>query len=144
METCDSISFRISSIYESIYAAINGIFEFIRNTGRILSDEVYFDIKVILNEILVNAIKHGNNCDCSKKIDILAELTKDGYLHFVVRDEGAGFDLDLAYRDCGCPDGDFDISSLEECGRGIFIVRNLCDRVEFSNRGSTIEVYKKI
>lgn len=143
-KTYGSISLRISSNYSGITKAVNGILDFIRSTGTRLSDETYFDIKVILNELIINAIIHGNNCDYTKSVDITAELTDDGYIRFVVKDEGKGYDISQAMQKCEKLCGEIDLQKLQECGRGMLIVRNLCDRVEFFDSGSRVEVYKKI
>lgn len=144
MKICNSISFRITSSYSSITAAVDGILEFINGTGKKPSDENYFDIKVILNELIINAIEHGNECDCSKCINVSAELTDDGFLCIMVKDEGKGYDTEEINQKCMKNCDISDISQLDECGRGMQIVKSLSDRIRVSDNGSRIEVYKKL
>jgi serine/threonine-protein kinase RsbW len=144
MKICNSINFSITSSYSSITSAVDSILEFVSGTGNNASDEVYFDIKVILNELIVNAIKHGNGCDCSKRVNITAALTDDDYLCLMVKDEGKGYDTKGAAQKCLVCCEVSDILKLDECGRGMLIVKNLSDRIEISDNGSRIEVYKKL
>ena len=51
---------------------------------------------------------------------------------FKVRDEGAGFDFD------NLPDPTAPENLLKENGRGIFLMRNLADEVEFTGEGNEV------
>jgi len=84
---------------------------------------------VALAEALSNAILRGNREDPSKQVWVLAELYPE-VVRIAVRDEGDGFDPD------GEPIGPEPPEA--ESGRGLFIIRNLADRVEFNERGNTI------
>lgn len=107
-----------------------------------LNKEQYFDIKVILSELLQNAIKHGNDCDNNKKIDVKVWL-KDNVLGISVKDQGYGFDalntMILKSRGNEC-----DPMSMDESGRGLCIIQNLCDCMKFDSSGNIITVTKKL
>ena len=57
-----------------------------------LDDCVKFELKVILNELILNAIKHGNKNEFSKKVKISVSISKSGYVFFLIEDEGEGYD----------------------------------------------------
>lgn len=48
-------------------------------------------------------------------------------------DEGAGFDIGKI------KDPTINENLKEECGRGIFLIRKLCDELEFQGNGKIIE-----
>src|SRR5262249_61497391 len=59
--------------------------------ARHTSDQELFGIRLALEEALVNAIKHGNGMDRSKKVHVAFFLHADRFeIH--VTDEGTGFD----------------------------------------------------
>ena len=99
-----------------------------------LSKERYPEMLISLTEAVNNAIIHGNKLDESKQVKINCE--KSGkHLCFSISDEGDGFDV------MEVPDPTSD--NLIDCcgGRGVFIMTNLCDRIQFKNNGSTVEMY---
>ena len=101
-----------------------------------LSKERYPEMLISLTEAVNNAIIHGNKLDESKQVKINCE--KSGkHLCFSISDEGDGFDV----REVPDPTSD----NLIDCcgGRGVFIMTNLCDRIQFKNNGSTVEMYFK-
>jgi serine/threonine-protein kinase RsbW len=111
-----------------VEATIDGLL----NDG-LLNDEVYGNVIVASTEAVLNAFKHGNQNDPSKKaaIDI---LINENALEFTVSDEGSGFDH-LSLPDPTDPE------NLEKVnGRGIFIIKNLADTVEFLRNGATLKV----
>lgn len=110
-----------------------------------IEPEHEFDIKVILCELLQNAIQHGNECDCDKKIHLSVWLhEKSGTLEIEVTDEGCGFDpLSASKIDCDQISCD-DPMNICESGRGLFIVNNLCDFMEINNKRNGIIVRKKL
>ncbi len=103
-----------------------------------------YDTKVILNELIINAIKHGNNCISDKSVRVSASVINDQYLLFAIQDEGEG----CSYNDTASsdyePDSLNDCCSLLESGRGIVIVKCLCDRFKVNKRGNRVLVLKKI
>ena len=91
-----------------------------------------FAIKLALEEVLCNAIKHGNRNDPSKNVTVRYAVTSEMAV-VIVRDEGCGF----------IPDNVPDPTSLDRLplpdGRGIMLLRAYMDKVEFRDRGR--EVY---
>jgi serine/threonine-protein kinase RsbW len=64
-----------------------------------MSEATHTELKVILNELLINAIKHGSKEDEGKCINVIADLTADKYALLVVEDEGEGYDTSFIERD---------------------------------------------
>ncbi len=104
-----------------------------------------FDIKVILCELLQNAIKHGNQCEGQKKIGVDVWLQDNSQvLGITIKDQGCGFDpsstMDLKFTQIS----ECKPMNLDESGRGLFIVQNLCDCMEFSPQGNTVTIKKRL
>ena len=81
-----------------------------------LSDDYIFKIRLILDELIVNSYKHGNNKDFDKTIDVVIMVNKDSCM-IKVKDEGEG----IYYQKC--------TDKLADHGRGIHLVKNLSDNL---------------
>jgi serine/threonine-protein kinase RsbW len=90
------------------------------------------NIRVALTEALSNAILYGNREDARKTVRLRASL-EDRELVLEVEDEGLGFDLERC-----TVDPTLDENILREDGRGLFLMRQLVDRVEQFARGGNI------
>jgi len=95
----------------------------------------YSNIQLALNEAYINAKVHGNGNRPDSMIDISFFSDVKG-LHFVVKDEGDGFDYQK-YIDSG-------FESLPEADgegqRGILVIKLLVDELNFYDQGSTVEL----
>jgi serine/threonine-protein kinase RsbW len=88
---------------------------------------------ISLTEAVTNAIIHGNKQDRSKTVSIRYAQVTDG-LAIHVSDQGGGFNYQNL-PDPTCPE------RICECGgRGVFLMNQLCDRMQFTNGGSTVEM----
>ena len=103
---------------------------------RVRSDK-HEDMLISLTEAVTNAIVHGNKRDESKQVQI--QLSKNSNsLAFKVSDEGRGFDY-TSLPDPTSPD------NITKCGgRGVYLMRCLCDQIEFHDNGRTVEMRFKI
>lgn len=98
-----------------------------------IEDDIYGNIMVAVTESVNNAIRHGNKFDKDKNV-YLSLYVEDNKLRFEVQDEGAGFNHEQL-EDPTSPE------NLENPGgRGIFLMRNLSDEVNFSNDGRSVEL----
>jgi serine/threonine-protein kinase RsbW len=124
----------IGSVVKDVLSSVNGLCH--------SNEEAFmYDLKVILNELILNAIKHGNKEDSSKSIKISVALMETKYLLLQVEDEGGGYDYscnNTVEIDCT------DIDSLLESGRGMTIVKCLCDKVKLNKKGNKILILKKL
>lgn len=139
MKVVNLYDFSINSELCNICNSINNIIKFIVEHHGPLKDDVLFDIKVILNELLLNAVVHGNKEDKSKQVKVRTGIDND-FVYFIIEDEGEGFNINC----CSQPEDLFDIMDMKENGRGILIVKNLCDRVKYNTKGNKIVVLKKL
>ena len=85
-----------------------------------------------------NAIQHGHDRDSSKFVDIEFTVFPDR-LEVMVHDLGKGFDIGAVNGDVTSPEHLFDLR-----GRGIFIMRECMDSVEyeFGPDGTTCRMVK--
>jgi serine/threonine-protein kinase RsbW len=100
-------------------------------------EDCIFDIRLALEEALVNAVKYGNNCDNNK--DVIVKLNVDANsLTIEVKDQGEGFD----FENLSSP---VDSENLEKLsGRGVFLIKNTMDEVEFLDNGSRVRMVKTL
>lgn len=96
-----------------------------------INQDYYGNILVALTEAVNNAIYHGNQANENKNIDISFKTSTD-YISFIVKDEGPGFNYD------GLPDPTNPENIEKPNGRGVFLMRNLADKVSFEENGSVV------
>ncbi|MDO5027366.1 MAG: ATP-binding protein [Tissierellia bacterium] len=100
---------------EAIRKTVSNIMD---ETKSIIGDEdLFFDLRLVLNELLINAYEHGNKGDKNKFLHICLVID-DIELKLRVQDEGEGLCLDSYGYDC---------SKLYDHGRGLLIVKKLTD-----------------
>lgn len=95
----------------------------------ILSEELIFEIRLILDELVVNAVMHGNLCNSDKCV-FLDVIIYENQILIKVKDEGTGIRYDI--RECHC-------EGLQCCGRGLYLVNALTDGLEFNNNEITVK-----
>lgn len=127
----EKISIQIPSMPENIRI----VESFIDNAKEKfhITDDLYGNIMVAVTESVNNAIKHGNSSDKNKFVNI-SLFIEPKLLKFVVEDQGAGFDPNTL------PDPTLPENISKPDGRGIFLMRNLCDDLVFSNEGRMVEM----
>jgi len=82
-------------------------------------------VGVAIRESVINAIKHGNRNDATKRVFVEFETAPapDPELMIRVRDQGDGFDPDTIANPLAAE------NVLKPSGRGIFLIRNFMDDV---------------
>jgi serine/threonine-protein kinase RsbW len=106
----------------------------LRQSGYAESDVV--DILQALEEALVNAIKHGNKCDCRKRLRIAFCVGNDCF-EVCVEDEGSGFDPKAVPNP-------IEAARLElPCGRGLLMMRHYMSEVRHLNPGNAVVMVKR-
>ncbi|WBM76261.1 MULTISPECIES: ATP-binding protein [Saprospira] len=97
-------------------------------------DELLFgNILITLTEAVSNAILHGNQAKAHKKVHI-ASAIQQNCITFTVEDEGPGFDP------AQLPDPTAPENLMTPGGRGVFLMQNLSDHVDFKEGGRMIEL----
>ena len=97
------------------------------------------DLSIAITEMFNNAVQHGNQNNPNKKV-VLTYTCTDSHLIISIRDEGSGFAPEKI-KDPLAPE-----NLLAENGRGIYLVRNLMDNLEFNitDQGTEVLIYKKL
>ncbi len=95
------------------------------------------DIELALTEALANAIVHGAKNDPSKVIECDVACDEQRGMLIVVRDPGPGFDPTQIANPCH---GENLYSSH---GRGIYLINQLMDEVQFHKNGTEIHMLKR-
>lgn len=100
-----------------------------------INDEIYGNILISLTEAVNNAIIHGNKEDLSKKVVIkLVDNNPQNQIAFQISDDGPGFDFEEL------PDPTAPENILKLGGRGVFLMQQLSDNIEFMDNGSTVQM----
>ncbi len=137
-----AVTYTISNDMKALASTIDLILNNIISE-HCMSDQILFEIKVVLNELIVNALCHGNNCELDKVTYVTLKIVNDNYLYISVKDEGYGFKSKL--NTCSLNDYVQVINnSLCEHGRGLLIVDQLCDKVKFNKCGNRVSILKNI
>jgi serine/threonine-protein kinase RsbW len=109
-----------------------------------LDDDALHWVSVAVRESVVNAIKHGNRHDESKRVVVeFTPVPADRPEELVIRveDEGEGFDPEEV-ADPLAPE-----NILKSSGRGIFLIRSFMDEVDVrrrAERGMEVRMVKKV
>lgn len=100
-------------------------------------EELAYHINLVLTEAMANAIRHANEGDPEKEVHVSIAIV-DKNLSIRVYDQGQGFDI------CTLPTPDF--KSLDEHGRGVYIIRSLMDHVSYHklDGGYVLEMTKTL
>ena len=103
--------------------------------ARSYSEHDIFGIRLAVEEAIINAIKHGNQMDRSKKIKIAFHVHAD-HFEVVVADEGCGFDPE------DVPDPTAPENLERCCGRGLMLMRHYMSEVSYSHCGNSVRMKK--
>jgi len=106
--------------------------DFVEVVGGHVSRDIGLDedavhwVGVAIRECVINAIKHGNQHDSTKRVfvEFATALSAVPEMIIRVRDQGEGFDPE-AVADPLAPE-----NLLKGSGRGIFLIRNFMDEVD--------------
>ena len=105
-----------------------------------IPEQWQLEVRLGLQEALVNAAKHGNNLDPSKTVLVRFSIVADHYW-WVISDQGSGFNsccpCQIDPDDCLPPDE-------AECGRGLYILYKVFDRVHWNGEGTELSLGKYI
>jgi len=115
---------------------LDAVAQFIKeiDARQSISPQVYPNILITLTEAVANAIHHGNKADVNKKIAIYCKIFPSK-LTFSISDEGNGFN----HRKL--PDPTTPDRIDKEDGRGVFIMKQLSDKVCYRNKGRTVVLH---
>ncbi|MBD1927043.1 anti-sigma regulatory factor [Trichocoleus sp. FACHB-90] len=98
------------------------------------------EIRLGLQEALVNAAKHGNKLDPSKTVSVRFSVV-EGQYWWVISDEGVGFSPPC---DCRCDPEEFLPHDESESGRGMCILHQIFDQVHWNHQGTELRLCKQV
>lgn len=122
-------SLKLSSTYNSV-ADIERLIDKVCNSVGV-NEDAYGNVLIAVTEAVNNAIQHGNKENEALTINVSVSDNEEKVC-FSVKDEGPGFDFN------NLPDPTAPENLLKENGRGIFLMRNLADEVEFTGEGNEV------
>ena len=125
----------ILSELSAVKPVINEALSFVHSFFPELSHEEKFEFKLILSELIVNAIVHGNDSDPGKKVSLRVSVD-EGLIEAVIADEGSGFDYLGYFKNMTC-------DTLQASGRGLLIASRLA-RLEFNDCGNSVMFCRKV
>jgi len=100
------------------------------------------EVRLGLQEALVNAVKHGNHLDPRKVISVRYKTSGNQYW-WIIEDQGGGFD----FTSCCCEateDIGPDAIAVDDCGRGLYILNQIFDEVQWAQGGRELHLCKHI
>jgi serine/threonine-protein kinase RsbW len=126
-----------SIIVESKPSAIVGVFEQIQsklvdnNFGK---DDI-FAVHLTLEEAFLNAVKHGNKMDPTKKVKVEFSIDKDK-IEISITDQGPGFQPEAV------DDPRFGENLFKPGGRGLLLMNSYMDKVKFNPEGNSVSMVR--
>ena len=111
----------IKSDLDDIDKAVSYVLEKLSSVIR--NEEIMFNIRIVINEIVINSYEHGNKCNREKGINLKVCVIMD-CIHINVKDEGDG--INYIFNE------NRDIN-MTTSGRGLRIVEHLVDELEINN-----------
>jgi serine/threonine-protein kinase RsbW len=94
-------------------------------------DAAAFALRLVIEEAVTNAFKHGNRGDTHAGVDVEWNVTNDR-ITITVEDRGQGFDP------TNVPDPTADDRLEIPSGRGLLLIRAYMTDVDFNDRGNRI------
>jgi serine/threonine-protein kinase RsbW len=119
----------------AIDPVVQGIMDVVRNTQCAIGKEDA--IELALTEALANAVVHGARGDPKKIVECDVACDEARGMLIVVRDPGTGFDPNAI------PSPVMGENIYSNHGRGIFLINELMDEVQFHNNGKEIHMRKR-
>ncbi|KFF41782.1 MAG: anti-sigma regulatory factor (Ser/Thr protein kinase) [Candidatus Atelocyanobacterium thalassa isolate SIO64986] len=104
-------------------------------------DELRPEIRLGLQEALVNAAKHGNKLDPSKFVVVQFFINENDGYSWIIADQGVGFTSHNNYKKCatkGFPSDD------SENGRGFYVLNEIFDQVHWDQKKTQLRLSKHI
>lgn len=98
------------------------------------------ELRLGLQEALVNAAKHGNKLDPGKTV-VVQFSAKNGQYSWLISDQGSGFQ-----PNCCCSQSPKELLPLDdsENGRGICILHQIFDQVHWNSQGTQLMLCKQV
>jgi len=99
------------------------------------SQDDIFAVHLALEEAFLNAVKHGNKMDASKKVTVEYVVDQEK-VEISITDEGEGFDP------AGIPDPRVGENLYRPEGRGLLLISSYMHIVEYAERGTRLRMVR--
>ena len=129
------LSVTLSADRDAVDPVVRSVMDVVRETKCAPGHED--DIELALTEALANAVVHGAKSDPSKIIECDVACDEKQGILIIVRDPGTGFDPSKIANPC---QGENIYASH---GRGIYLINQLMDEVQFHKNGTEIHMLKR-
>lgn len=111
----------------------NVVEELLLNIKDRINENIFFNSKLILYELMINGVLHGNKQDANKQINVVLIINKSCIV-IEITDEGSG----IIYKHKAF--GEYDCC---ESGRGLMLVEGLSDKFTIEGNRVTCIQYLK-
>ncbi|BAZ01219.1 putative anti-sigma regulatory factor [Tolypothrix tenuis PCC 7101] len=109
-----------------------------------IPERMQAELRLGLQEALVNAAKHGNNLDPSKTVLVRFSLIDNQYW-WIISDQGNGFSPSSeSDSDCDPDPIDYLPPDEAESGRGLCLLHQIFDQVEWNRKGTELRLCKQL
>ena len=130
----EMIEFELPSDLSLMNGVLQFLLERVSKLGIVTPERS--NLFIALDEAFVNAVKHGNKNDPSKLLRVTAELSRREAC-FTVEDEGEGFNVQ------DIPDPCDPTNLFKTSGRGVLLIYNIMDEVEYNAQGNRVKMVKR-
>jgi anti-sigma regulatory factor (Ser/Thr protein kinase) len=128
MAVGDQLSLVIRNDLAEIAAVRPRIVEFFEEHD--LPESIRYRSELVIEEAVSNVVRHGYRDEARHEIEVTLRLESDR-LEIEISDDGVAFDP-TAHPEPAVPD---DLEKSWPGGRGIYLVRQMADRVEYARVG---------
>lgn len=122
---CGCVSSDLKTIKYFIKNRINELNRYVDDYSKLL------EIKLIVNELVINGALHGNELSKKKAVFLRIDLEDDA-IKISVRDEGEGINYSVE---------SYNPTEMLPSGRGLFLVYNLADYFSLSENEIDVIIY---
>jgi serine/threonine-protein kinase RsbW len=137
--SCDGLVVRLDIEIPGESAAIDGAVERVlalaKESGCAQGKE--FEVETALREALANAIRYGCGHNPGEPVQLSVSCDRSRGMLVVVRDPGPGFDPSQVPSPVAAE------NLYSNHGRGIYLINQLMDHVEFGRGGTEIRMIKR-
>lgn len=127
----ENLEFTIYSTADYVEQGTQRVIDFLRKKGFVNLQEM--NLRLVLVEVIGNAVEHGNRKVPSKKVKIRVSTDPDR-ANVVVRDEGDGYDVETTWSSLTTT------NPQSERGRGLFLIKQYADVMRANRKGNEILV----
>ena len=130
----EKIEFEFPSALSLMHSVLAYLTNRVEKLGVVNSEDSH--LFIALDEAFVNAVKHGNHFNPEKNVRISVDVSPKE-AKFTFEDEGEGFDVSKI------PDPRDPENLFKTSGRGVLIIHNVMDAVQYNERGNRVTMVKK-